>query len=70
MRSVKSGAAAMPMNPAIRGAMSRARSREIQPPIEEPTRICGPSVKTSMTAAASSRQSVIAPSTKAPCEAP
>src|SRR3989338_8103392 len=44
LSSVKSGADAIPTRPATRSGIARASSNAIQPPIDEPTRTCGPSV--------------------------
>jgi hypothetical protein len=59
MPGVKSGAAAMPTMAATRSGCARASFIAIQPPMEEPTTICGPLVSSSSTAAASSAQRVM-----------
>ena len=68
--AVKSGAAAMPMSAATRCGRANAASSMIQPPMLDPTRICGPSVSESMTAIASSRQQPIVPWAKSPLDRP
>ena len=70
-----STAGAISTMPASRFVSPRSRRRlasssAIQPPIEEPTMICGPSAKASNTASASSSQSETVPSSKRPPEPP
>ena len=72
--SVKSTAGAISTMPARRWAASapsaRATSSAIQPPMDEPTRIWGPRVRSRSAASASSLQALIEPSSNAPDEAP
>jgi hypothetical protein len=67
---VKSGAGARPISPLIRSGRAKATSSMIQPPMLEPTRICGPSVRRSIAAKASANHREMVPSRKAPLEAP
>ena len=64
------GAAAIPIRPAIRSGRASATSSISQPPIDEPIRICGPSVSSSITARLSSAQRLMVPSRKSPSDRP
>ena len=56
----------MPTSARTRDGMARATSSKIHPPMDDPTRTCGPSVSWVMAARASSNQSPMAPSRNAP----
>ena len=63
-------AAAIPTIPAILSFKRVAIIRLIQPPMDEPTKTCGPLVRVLITSAASCAQSPIEPSVNAPDDAP
>jgi len=68
--SVKSGAAAMPINPATRSGRASATRSAIHPPMEEPTTTNLSPAKRSMTHSASCAHPPIVPSSKRPSLAP
>ena len=67
---VKSGAAAIVTSPATLSGKSRASSSAIQPPMDDPTRICGPSVSAARAARASASQSPMHPWVNSPDDCP
>ena len=68
--SVKSGAAAMPIQPATRAPRRLAASSDSQPPMLEPISTTLPRAVLSITASESSSQAPIVPSVNAPPDSP